>query len=757
MATRCVRASIQSALAVLACQGPPALAQSAPAGLVSDGVERVVITARKREEAIAEVPVAVTSFSAAAISDYNIYSFIDYASRTPNLSFAYGNGGTAGNPGTAFGDARTIAIRGVAGARTTGFYIDDTPLPGAVDVRVVDLKSIEVLKGPQGTLFGESSLGGNVRMVTRAPDLRQQSLRGRLEAGVTADGGGVNRGGEAVANIVLSEDKAALRLVGVADDLSGYLSRSFPSNINDPASSRVHVGHQGAQSNLGGSLSLLLRPDRALDITLRLAYQNQYNHGFPASYAPLPAFEPLADSAHTTDVQPLAHDIWTLPSITIAYHGPNWTLTSSTSRFERRVHDVEDSTEGTASYWGTTIAQPFAWNAHHRSRQLAHETRLGFTAGEQLSGTVGVYYSKHTAQFGIDDIYAQLGAAPGTPQLIWRQLDINKQQDIALFAELYYKFAERYTLTAGARRYWLRQDDHLGFALLSTVFDSNNANSAHGTSPKLALSYQPTGTTMLYGSASKGFRQGNAQLDPSGFGCDASLAAIGQTPASMTKIGPDSVWSYEAGAKFDFPEPGLLLTAALFRIKWDNIQQPIFLQSCGFYMQGNAGAATIDGAELELVGRLSPALKLRAGLGYADARITENGNTGQAVGSPVFQVPRLTASLGAVWTHRLSEQLTGFVVADASYTGKSLSANSGADLRLERAAYRLANLRGGVRWARSELSLGIRNLTNARPTLGDIGYLGYQRYVPGTTTPLPQVVTMAPRTVTLQYRRQFLP
>jgi hypothetical protein len=121
--------------------------------------------------------------------------------------------------------------------------------------------------------------------VTHAPDLRQQSLRGRLEAGVTADGGGggVNRGGEAVANFVLSEDKAALRLVGVADHLSGYLSRSFPSNINDPASTRVHVGNQGARSNLGGSLSLLLRPVPTMFARPRTPHSNVWQKKLDAN------------------------------------------------------------------------------------------------------------------------------------------------------------------------------------------------------------------------------------------------------------------------------------------------------------------------------------------------------------------------------------------------------------------------------------------------------------------------------------------
>lgn len=754
------------ALFVLSCYHAAPLAQTAAAGAAPAAADpaaadqqadtvRVVVSARKRDEAITDVPMAITSFSERSIADHHILSFIDYAAKTPNLSFAYGNGGTAGNPGTAFGDARTIAIRGIAGARTTGFYIDDTPLPGAVDVRIVDLQSIEVLKGPQGTLFGESSLGGNVRLITKAPSLQHNSLRYGVEGGITSAEGGVNSGAQAVANFVLAPGSAALRLVAYADDQSGYLQRSYRSDINNAASSPVIVGDQGAQRNIAGSATALLRLSSALDLTLRLAYQNQFIHGFPATYAPLPAFKPVAVADHVADIQPLTSDIWTLPSVSFKYHGSGWTLSSSTSLFQRRTRDVEDSTEGTASYWGTTIAQGFAWNGTHRSRQLAHETRVAIDPVEGWSGTFGLLYSKHKAQFGIDDIYAQLGTTAGTPSLIWRQLDTNTQQDTALFGEVYYKFADRFTLTAGLRKYWLRQHDDLAFAFLSTSYASTNDNRTSGTSPKLALAWQHSQTALLYASAAKGFRQGNAQFDASGFGCEPSLATLGQTPASMTKIDPDAVWSYEAGGKLELPDPGLLLSASVFRIHWDHIQQPLFLQSCGFYMQGNAGAARIDGFELEAVGRLTPSLKLRAGLGYADARISESGNTGQQAGSRVFQVPKLTASLSLVYSRPLGEHLRGFAVFDASHAGSSLSANSGAELRLERAAYSLLGVRLGVAWQNAELALGIRNLGNARPNLGDIGYVGYQRYVPGTSTPVPQVATLPPRTVSLQYSSAF--
>lgn len=741
-------------LAMCAGSGSDAAAQTGPAA-AEDEPARVVVSARKRDEWLDEVPLAVTAFGRQTVDDFALRTFTDYALLTPNLSFAYGNGGTAGNPGTAFADARTIAIRGVAGARTTGFYLDDIPLPGALDVRVVDVRAIEVLKGPQGTLFGEGSLGGNVRFVSNAPDLARGSWRLQLEGGKLQGQGGAIRGAEAAGNLVLRPGAAALRLVLHDDSAPGFLTRTYRANLADAASSLAAADDQGALHTRSASASLLLRPGAGRDLSLRFLWQDQAHHGFPATYAPLPEFRPLPVIGHLANVQPEAADTWSLPMLAARWNGDGWDLVSSFSVFRRHTLDTEDSTEGTAQYWGSTIPQPFAWTARHENRQLTHETRLNLDPGGAWKATIGVFWARHEARFAIDPIYGELGAAPGNPSLLWRQLDVNRQYDAALFGEADWRIGPRLTLTAGLRGYRLRQEDDLGFDYLDVRFRSRNANRASGASPRAALAWKRAEGEFWYVSAAKGLRQGNAQFDPSGFGCDASLSAIGQTPATMTRIDPDGVWSYEAGLKSTLAGGRLTQSAALFRIDWKRIQQPVFLASCGFYMQGNAGSARIEGAEWELAGHPLPQLRLRAALGYVRARITEEGNTGQHVGDPVYQVPRLTASLAAIWSLPLDGGRSLFLAADGSYTGSSVSANSGAELHLERAPYRLANLRAGLRRAHDEWSLEMRNLTGARPNLGDIGYIGYQRFEPGTGLPVPQVATLPPRAFVIRYVRRW--
>jgi outer membrane receptor protein involved in Fe transport len=305
--------------------------------------------------------------------------------------------------------------------------------------------------------------------------------------------------------------------------------------------------------------------------------------------------------------------------------------------------------------------------------------------------------------------------------------------------------------------YWLKQQDRQAvLAPSGSTATSATDNAAQGNSPKLALAWQASERALFFASAAKGYRQGSAQLDAGVLGCVPSLNAMGETAESIKKLKPDSLWSYELGSKTEFSNLGLMLTTSVFHIDWHDIQQQFLLSNCGLFVQGNAGNAKIDGAEVELLGRVSTTTKVRASLGYQDARITKTGHTGQALGSRIYQTPTWTASLGGVYTRRLSDTLTGLLSADYSYVGSSISANSGAAVTLVRPGYGLFNLRASANWKSSELALTVKNVLNTRPNLGDITYVGYGLYTDASrTTPIPQVATLAPRTITLWYSHWF--
>ena len=731
-----------AAALLLALLAPPVRAQTQ---------EEIIVTARKRDESVLDVPISVTAFSAEAIRDEDIRRFDDYATKVPGLAFAYGNGSTA------IATARTVSIRGISGAGTTGFYIDDTPVPASLDPRVVEIDRIEVLKGPQGTLFGESSLGGNVRLLTVKPDLDTESGHVMTEAGLTAHGGAPDGGAELAGNTVILPGRLALRASGFANNDAGYMTRTYPEGEG-----RASAGNQGDQFSFGGTLAGLLRISDQLDLSFRLIGQNAHDNGFPAAFAPLPGFKPLYTLDRAADIQPAVDDNWWLPSVQLDWRGEGWSLTSSTSWFFRHAHDYEDSTEGTTQInqlFGLALpAQPFAWTADRPLRQISHETRVSWDPVWGLSGTAGVFYSLGHQGFDIPPIYGagltQSGAWPNN--LLWTSSLPTTEQDVALFGELYYRFLDRFTLTLGARQYWLdqRASFHVdGFQNGGLTPASEATSREAGISPKLALDYRLSDAASLYASAAEGFRAGGAQLPPISL-CDP--LPFGLTAGDFAHFKSDTVWSYEAGTKLQLAEPQLLVTAAGYHIDWRDIQQQIYLPSCGFLFEGNAGAASINGGELALSGKLTPALELRAGIDFNDASITKQGETGQPVGSRVYQVPKWTATAGATWRQELADGVTGFVSADLSYIGDSISANSFPGLNLERPAYTLADARLGIDWGGSELALALHNLTDAKPNLGDLSYVGYEAHEGSFAgPPIPQVATLQPFTVVVEYRREF--
>jgi outer membrane receptor protein involved in Fe transport len=765
----------------LSAGSPPAHAQEQTTSTeAGPEMQTVIVSARKREESIAEVPTSITAFTAETLKDYNVQSFNDYATKTPNMSFSYGGGPTG------IADARTVAIRGITGqnlfgtAGATGFYIDDTAVPGSLDPRVVDLASIEVLKGPQGTLYGASSLGGNVRLITRQPDLSKSDYGYMAQVGMTSGGGSPTGGANFIGNLVLRPGTLAMRVVVFANHDAGYLTRTYPTEPNGPGASdpfatvpRTSAGDQGAISTGGGSLALLLKATDNLDVKLRVMFQDSKDHGFPATFAPLPEFTPIYRLDRAFDVQPYATDTWTLPSLDLKWNGSGYSVVWANSYFYRHTHDVEDSSYGTQQvltgpFYNVVGLPPqaYLWDGQHYHDQFTSEARLSFDPIHNISGTFGLYYSNTHSKFYIPPTYAQgltnatvdgmpagdVCTPPCQGDLIWTQTNPGTQEDKSIFGELYWKFLEKWTLTLGARQYWLRQTTDYtadGFLNFGPTPSAPQNNSQSGLNPKFALSLQANDATMVYASASKGFRAGGAQ----------PLLTFCSEPGlpvdDITHLKSDTLWTYEAGTKVQ--SSSMLISAAGYYIDWSNLQQQVALP-CGYYLQVNGNKAHIAGGELEANGRVAGGLTYRVGLGYEHTSITDPGPLG-SVGVPqnsrVSGVPAFTAFVGGVYTRPLSSELEGFVSADYSYTGNSISLLvGGAGSQATRPGYSLVNLRFGIDRGLSELSLNIRNLLNSKPNLGDIGYVGYAQYDQAGQV-IPQVATLQPLTATLQYTKSF--
>ena len=567
-----------------------------------------------------------------------------------------------------------------------------------------------------------------------------------------------------------------MRLVLFINHDAGYLKRTYPTDPSSPGVSnpfltvpRTSVEDQGAAMSYGGSISTLLKADR-LDATLHVMFQSTSDNGFPAAFAPLPSFTPVYTIDRAFNVQAHANDQWWLPSLDLKFHGEGWEFVSSSSFFRRHTQDVEDLTYGTqqilTGFYGVCClpAQPYLWKGEHYEDQVSEEMRVSFDPVHHLSGTVGAFFSKTRSNFTIPPIDAaglvsattnNTVVGPWPNDVLWFLTNLFDQKDTSIFGELYYEFLPKFTLTLGARQYWLSQTsngDAGGFQDFSELHVTpETSNSESGFNPKFGLAYQATETAMVYASASKGFRAGGAQ-GPSAFCVEPGL-----TNDDIEHVKADTLWSYELGSRLHLSQPGLLISADVFHIDWQNPQQQLALP-CGAYFDINGRAATVNGGEFDVSGHLTRSLSVRMGAGYEKGNITEPGAliyAGVRPGSRILGTPAWNISVDGIYTQRITRDLEGFVVADYSYTGSSDALiNGGNGALATRPAYSLINMRFGVDREQTEVSLNIHNLTNAKPDLGDIGHVGYAQYG-STGTVIPQAATLQPLTVLVQYRRSF--
>lgn len=735
-------------------------------------LEQVVVTARKRVEAPIDVPISITAFSAETLSELNIRSFDDYATKTPNLSFSYGTAELG------FGATRSVAIRGIAGEDTVGVYIDDTPVPDSIDPRVVDIERIEVLKGPQGTLFGQGSLGGNIRIITVQPSPHDTNGYFEVRGGKTSDAEDMDYGVSFAGSHNLVGDAVTARVVAFVDNTAGFLRRAYPN----PDGTTGESPNQGADFTYGGSVSVLWQASENFKVTLRTMVQRTDIHGWPAPYAPLPGFAITSLTLNReANVQERTSDTWYLPSLNLSYRGSHFAITSSTSYFDRTVLDTEDASEGTnwyfTNFYGLTFPTnlPIPWDESVPQRRTTNETRISFDPSHGVSGVLGIYYSRQYSNEDDNGHYLPGIAASGLTSfpgycpgntttcpsygtdLNWYSTYPLHRIDRALFGELYLDW-HQWELTLGLRGY--RDSQTLNSlsegAGNGYIVHDDGATTQSGVTPKAALSFKFDGHHLAYASVSKGFREGGVSQPP--IAQCGLLEQLGLTPGVPAKYGSDTVWNYEIGGKAESDDGRMILTGAAFQMNWNNIQQAFTLPLCFLGITVNEGAARARGGELEFTGKPLPQLELRAGLGVDDAKITSQSVPGlPAVGSRVVQIPKVTATASGTITQPLGSNHTGFLTADVSYVGDSTTNTGALGYPLTRASYTLVNASIGVRWNRSELSLYAANLTNEHPNLGDLNPAGYVRHesLAADAPTLPRVATLQPFNIGLQYRMQF--
>ncbi len=774
----------------------------------STELEQITVTAQKRSESEQTVPLSMTTFSSAALQEKGINNFFDYATKVPNLAFA--------PTGDGVGTARTVSIRGISGDNVTGFYIDDTPLPDSLDPRVLDIDHIEVLRGPQGTLYGARSMGGVVRIITKEANLNDFSANVHGGASSTDHTSQANYTGDGVVNIPLVQDHVALRLSGFYDTQAGYFKRSY---CTDPAAAMAGsctplstkgittVDNVGEINTYGGAATLTVKLNDAITITPRVMMQKATYNGFPmADYLSMPGNGygypvpsgpfALPNAMNPTDLTQArffnipegGYDAWQLYSIGVHWKTGIGELVSSTAYFNRKVYETEDETDFvyaaitsgcdagavTAGFCtGVGTPQPGPISEVKKYQRFVQEVRFASDLRGPVQFVAGAFYSDFHGRLPFAAYYppatvpgldATLGGQnnPDYANLIFASDFYTEVKEPAAFGEVSFQPMEALKLTGGLRWYQVKTTSHGYEEGLATgggpsIVSPLDSSTESGVNPKFEADYHITHDQMVYVNVAKGFRPGGiVPIVPPGTpgGANDCVAALHQIDPNISiaetrSFKSDSLWNYELGTKTSWLDHRLTLNAAAFYIKWNNIQQQILLP-CGFQYRANAGAAVSKGGEMELHARPTEPLEVSLGIGYQNAKITQQSQSSpQQVGSPIYQVPDWTGNASAAYTTDLTSSWKMITGADYAYVGRSFSANNDPANPRERGAYRLLNARLAFAHGPLEIALVGKNLANELANLGDNRSIAAE--VPGR----PRLFINQPRTLGVEFRQSF--
>ncbi len=605
-----------------------------------DKLEEVVVTATKRADPISKVPISVTALTQDAMDAQGVRNIQDIVAQTPGVDIDKSPGSGAG---------MVISIRGIssnAGASTTGVYIDDTPIQarnnainfsGTSFPEVFDLERVEVLRGPQGTLFGAGAEGGVVRFLSVQPSLTTYTGYSRAEVSGTYHGSesgefGIAYGGPIINDVLGFRVSAWDRHDGGYVDRQSWESNSHESNA-DWSNTKVFRA------------ALAYAPTSNLRITPAIQFQEQYNHT-PSSY-----WGQLSDPGKTEFVSGLQQDQPSKDSSTVASLKIEADLgavafTSVSSYFHRNNISVADvSNTDTASVLGVDYVFPVSpdgslytvtSHSHTKQQVLTQEFRLqNSDANAKLKWLGGVFFSQAKEQDTLMQPALQFPAvleqatgisftdffgAPLTDG-IYEYLgdERSNDQQIALFGNLDWRFADHWILTAGLRVSETKIDYKVAEGGPEGPIPGETKVTAgvqkdHPVTPKVGLSWEPDDHNMVYASVAKGYRIGGVNdFVPSYCGDYTSI--------SQPTYKSDTTVSYELGAKSRPAGGRLQIDASVFHIDWKDIQQYIVFP-CLYGYTGNSGGATSNGFDLSVNMQVTRGLVVGASVGYTKAKYT---------------------------------------------------------------------------------------------------------------------------------------
>lgn len=726
-----IRTCLLAGTAILGLVPLQALAQEAPAGPEPHQIDDVIVTAAKRAERLFEAPQSVTALDAEALSRFDATQFRDFATLVPALSF------------TSAGVGQTqVSLRGVTAGidigPTVGIYVDEVPYGSstafsnasslALDVGLFDIDRVEVLRGPQGTLYGAGAMGGVIKYVTRAPSLGGQDYA--LRSGVsTTEGGGVNYNAAGSINAPLS-DTAALRAAGFYVRDAGFID-NVALGREDVDQSRVY----------GGRLDLLLEPTDALTVRLSAFAQEIERDGSPAADFTL-AGEPVDGENDQRRLKDEPFDqSFRLVSATVDYDFAGATLTSVSSY---QTVDTDFRQDASAVYVPVLagFGLDFSAVAVDQSRgveKFTQEIRLASTGDRTVNWLIGGYYTDERSSNGQHVVAYGPGGAVSPINLATVAIP-SRYQEVAAFGNLTLKLSDALDVTGGLR--YARNDQSFEQVASGLLVGPTPRREASDDVVTYLLNarYRLSPRAMAYGRFATGYRPGGPNY--------AINDPITGLPLADETFASDSLESYELGYKAETAARDFSIDAAVYHINWSDIQ--VTTAAGGVAVIANAGSAVVDGAEVTLTARPAVGLTLTGAFAWQDARLDEDAPLlGAASGDRLPNVPEFTVALTA--DYELSGEgwrpVVGATVRLVSDRVASFDSNPGLP-QYDLPEYATVDLRLGGTFGPVEAQLFVRNLFDET---GQISAATVLSVVGGPA----QVTMVQPRTIGVSATARF--
>jgi iron complex outermembrane recepter protein len=702
-----------------------AAAQSAEPG---SKLQEIVVTATRHSELLSKVPISISAYTQDKLDAIGAKDIVDLVRFTPGVMIdAQGT--------------NSISIRGIsssAGAGTTGIYIDDTPIQMRVNgfnsddalPKAFDMERIEILRGPQGTLFGAGAEGGAVRYIMNQPNMTKSDMYARSEVGFTEKGNpsyeaGVAGGAPLVDNVLGFRASAWYRRDG------GWIDRL------DPFSNVVIDHDANYQDTYALRLAAKWAASGTVNVIPSMMYQDRDQHGVTLYYPFLS--DPGSTSFRNAepDLRPIS-DRYFLPALKVEAGIGDLSLISNTSYYTRRevsgysgtnynlgyfqtFNDPTNNTTGNltpmlppppgcneASQYplidGTGIhlcpgIRQYRANAPVTNQQqsFTEEIRLQTdNPNARLIWTTGIFFSK-TNQTSTEEIVdpmldTLLQAVFGvTSPAIFGGYDLlpngdsyyaqnsSRDRQIAAYADATYAITPKIKATAGVRVAHFSLDfDHFGNGPQNFGPAGGGGNdSENPITPKASLSFEPDGNNLFYATYARGFREGGANGPIPVVACSTDLAALGLTQAPLS-YKSDAVNSYELGSKNKIGQD-FRIAASIYYISWQGIQQNVYMQGCGFQFTANLGTAASKGGDIQIEYVPTSSLNFELAVGRTEAHYTSTSGTaahliapaGDAVeGQAYGPAPPWTVALGAQYDFNALDRKS-FVRLDYEYWGHS--------------------------------------------------------------------------------------